>query len=254
MAAAALAASVISSQAAVYSQNIVGYVNVPFPTSGYVNLANPLDNPNSNQWTNTIPNPSPGGPGNGVLDGAALYVWNGNGYSTYFFDSTAPGGFDNGGGSPLSYTPTNNPGGFMFVLNNTGNPYTNTYVGTVHVDGLATGTNVVGFTTNVLGLGYNFVASKISIGGGISSVLQMSNPSPGGPGNGVLDGAGIYQPNINGSGTFSGYTLTYFDSTSSTGFDYGNGNPGAPEPQVPVGQGVIILNNTGVVYDWVQSL
>ncbi len=44
IAAAALAAGVISSQAQVYSANIVGYANVVCPASTLVLLANPLDN------------------------------------------------------------------------------------------------------------------------------------------------------------------------------------------------------------------
>ena len=54
MAAAALAAGIITSQAQpVYSQNIVGYVNQTF-VSGYVNVANPLDNGGGNSLTNII--------------------------------------------------------------------------------------------------------------------------------------------------------------------------------------------------------
>src|SRR5260221_370282 len=77
---------------------------------------------------------------------------------------------------------------------------TNTIVGTVHVEGGQTGSNV-GNTTNVLAAGYTFVASKVSVGGGITSSLQITNTG------GVLDGALIYVPNINGSGTFLGYTI-----------------------------------------------
>jgi hypothetical protein len=54
IAAATLAVGAISSQAQVYSQNIVGYVNVTVPPGSYVLLQNPLDTGN-NVLTNVIP-------------------------------------------------------------------------------------------------------------------------------------------------------------------------------------------------------
>ncbi len=56
IAAAALAATVISSEAQVYSANVVGYVNVVLQ-GGYNLEANPFDDGNGNHLTNLI-NPS----------------------------------------------------------------------------------------------------------------------------------------------------------------------------------------------------
>jgi hypothetical protein len=245
IAAAALAAGVISSQAQVYSQNIVGYVNTPAP-AGYLNIANPLDNASGNSLTNLFQNAG------GALDGVLVYLWNGTGYTIDQFDSQSPSGMDNSGGSAIPVAPIVNPGQMIYVWNNTGVGFTNTFVGTVHVEGAGTGS--VGVTTNNLLAGYNFVASKISIGGGITSTLQVTNTSPGGPGNGVLDGVLIYVPHILANGNFAGYTISQFDSTSSTGFDTSGGAQGAPEPIIPVGTGAIIFNNSGATYPWVQSL
>src|SRR5580692_11046853 len=90
IAAAALAAGIISSQAQVYSQNIVGYVNTPLPT-GFVNLANPLDGSNANNAiTNIIPVFS------GAYDGSLLQVWTGTQYTTYTIDSSFSTGIANG--------------------------------------------------------------------------------------------------------------------------------------------------------------
>jgi len=239
IAAAALAASVISSQAQVYSQNIVGYVNKPVIT-GYVNLANPLDNTTgtANSLTNIMQNVG------GALDGMLVYIWNGTGYTIVQFDSGSSTGISDLGATPVA-SPTVPPGGFLFLNNNTGVPFTNTFVGNVHVEGAGTGS--VGRTTNVLANGYNFVASKISVGGGLTSSLGLTNPG------GIIDGALIYTPNINGSGAFLGYVISQFDSGSGTGFSDLGATPVA-EPQVPVGSGVIINNNTGTPYEWTQNL
>jgi energy-converting hydrogenase Eha subunit F len=240
IAAAALAAGVISSQAQVYSQNIVGYVNTTL-VAGYVNVVNPLDNSAGNSLTNTISNPG------GVLDGAYVYIWNGTGYTVDSFDSSSPSGFDGPSGSALAQAPVIAPGQFVFLLNNTGVKMTNTFVGTVHVDGAGASTNVVGLSTNVLGNGYNFVSSKIPVAGDLITTLGLSNPG------GVLDGAYIYTPNIDATGAFHGYVVSSFDSSSTTGYDGPSGSGGYVEPILPVGQGVIILNNTGAPYTWVQS-
>jgi hypothetical protein len=239
MAAAALAAGIITSQAQpVYSQNIVGYVNQTF-VAGYVNVANPLDNGGGNSLTNIIPNVG------GALDGVAIYIWTGTGYTIDQLDSLSATGVSDLGNAPVP-APIINPGQMIFVGNSTGVQLTNTYTGTVHVDTAATGTNTIGSTTNLLAVGYNFVASKISVGGRISSDLQLTNPG------GVLDGVAIYVPNINGVGAFLGYNIVQFDSQSGTGFS-DLANAPVAEPSIPVASGVIIANNTGAPYTWVQS-
>jgi hypothetical protein len=243
IAAAALAAGIISSQAQtpVYSQNIVGYVNQIY-SPGYANVSNPLDNGVANTLTNLFPNPV------GALDGTLVYTWNGVGYTIYTIDSSFPTGVADFGDSVGQVAPVIAPGELIYYFNNTGLAISNTVVGTVHVDAIATGTNIVGVTTNVLTPGYNFVSSKISVGGGVSSSIGLTNPG------GVLDGTLIYIPNINGSGTFLGYTIRTIDSSFSTGFaDFGD-SVQEPEPIIPVGTGFIFFNNLGANYNWVQSL
>ena len=79
MAAAALAAGIISSQAQpVYSQNIVGYANVSLD-GGYNLLVNPFNVGASNgahEVFSTIP------------DGSTFLKWGGNGYNTYYYDTS----------------------------------------------------------------------------------------------------------------------------------------------------------------------
>jgi len=68
IAAAALAAGVISSQAQVYSQNIVGYVNQTFPSGQYVQINVPLQN-------SDVTNP-PEAVFPALQTGDQIYLWN----------------------------------------------------------------------------------------------------------------------------------------------------------------------------------
>jgi hypothetical protein len=242
IAAAALAASVISSQAQVYSQNIVGYVNAPLNT-GYALINNPLDSNLNDNITNAINIAS------GNYDGASVYVWNGHGYTIYTLDSGQPTLVGNASDSAAVTGPVVAPGTSFYLDNNTGVNQTNTFVGTVHVDAPATGTNVVGFTTNNLPTGQFFYSSALPIGGGLGSVLQLPVLS------GNLDGATVYIPNISGTpATIHGYTIYTVDSGQlPSGFGNASDSAEVPEPIIPVGGGFILNNNTGNPTTWVQS-
>jgi len=240
IAAAALAAGVISSQAQVYSQNIVGYVNSPTP-AGFTAVANPLGNGN-NSATNLFDTTS------GANDGSVLYIWTGTKYSQVQFDSTQTTGFSDAvSGNPVT-APTLAPGtGFLFNNQNASN--TVTYVGVVTIGGPGASTNVVGLTTNILSSHtlYSFPSSVLPIGGGISSVLGIVNVG------GNLDGSLVLIPKITG-GVVHGYTEFEFDSTQTTGFsDAVTGNAVA-EPVISVGGSFLFSNQSGSDYQWVQSL
>jgi hypothetical protein len=131
---------------------------------------------------------------------------------------------------------------------------TNTIVGTVHVDFAATGSQTVGTTTNLVGGNLQFVASKLPIAGGVTSVLGLTNSSPGGPGNGMLDGDQVFVPLLSVNGVFQGYNIETFDSTLSTGFGDAQDVDGIakPEPVIAVGGGFIFGNYGGTVV-WSQS-
>jgi hypothetical protein len=241
IAAAALAAGVISSQAqAVYSQNIVGYVNVPSPV-GYAAFANPLSNGN-NSATNFLDTTS------GNSDGTIVLTWTGTKYAQAAIDSTSATGFSN----PANFAPVPAPilaPGQGFLLNNLNASNTVTFVGTVAVGGPGASTNVVGITTNVLGNATTYViaSSVLPIGGGISSVLGLTNPG------GAIDGSVVLVPNVV-SGSIHGYTQTAFDSTSGTGFSNPANFAPLPEPVIPVGSSFLFNNQSGAPINWVQSL
>jgi hypothetical protein len=108
IAAAALVAGVVSSQAQVYSANIVGYVNSSCPANALVLLSNPLDDGTNqaNDLLASLPNKS------------SIQVWNGTGFTLIGKTSS---GF---AGNPAL------PVGTGFFVKSTSN-FTNTFVGNV---------------------------------------------------------------------------------------------------------------------------
>jgi hypothetical protein len=156
IAAAALAASVISSRAQVYSQNIVGYVNVPL-TTGYSALANQLDfdGTGTNNTVETVF-------GTNLLASTTVLAWE-PGLATYTSATwiNSKGTFK-WSGNTNGINAALNVGGGVFVSS----PATNnvTLVGTV-----IQGTNVIALTT-----GYNLVSPIQPIAGGLQTTLGFS--------------------------------------------------------------------------------
>jgi len=214
IAAAALAAGVISTQAQVYSQNVVGYVNTPLP-AGFTPIVNPLqnsDNTQTNSATVVMPN---------IPDLSYVYNWNGNSYVTYI---VFQGAYYDVNQNPVP-TPNFNVGNGLFI--NASQPFTNTFVGTVlTVNGGAPGTTVTN-TVNMV-QGYNFVNSQIPIAGGISTKLQLNCPD-------------------------LSYVYTWNGSSWNTAIVFGgafydvNQNP-IPEPQVNVGSAFFV--NASSAFQW----
>ncbi|MDR3560741.1 MAG: hypothetical protein P4N59_04775, partial [Negativicutes bacterium] len=239
IAGAALAASIISSQAGVYSQNIVGYVNLPVKL-GFTTLANPLDNGAGNSLTNLVP-PGPS------FDGSVVSVWTGTTFQAYVIDSSFSTGVGDPGDNFAVTPPTINPGQ-AFFLNNVVGSNTLTEVGTVHIGGAGTGT--VGIATNTLPASpvQTFISSVLPVGGGLASVLQFTNaanPS-------AFDGCVVSVPHVV-AGSVTGFDVVMFDSTFPTGFADPGDNFAVPEPVIPVGTGFFLNNTLGHSISWVQS-
>jgi len=140
IAAAALAAAVISTQAQVYSLNIVGYVNVVSP-AGFSIIGNQLDT-GTNTLANILPAPQ---------DGTVIYKYTSAGYQV----ANYLGGWGSAG------TNTLNPGEAAFIY--CPSATTNTFVGTV-----LTGTNTV-----ALQAGFNLVASPTPLAGYADTNLSL---------------------------------------------------------------------------------
>lgn len=234
--AAVLAAGLATSLADnVYSVNVVGYVN--FPTTVKLTYqSNPLDASGGNVGTNVIPN-------SGTWDTCEIQIWTGTKYQVSVFDSstddTSTGFTDRGGNAIPAPALTN---GMSYFFNNLSGVSNNiTYVGTVR-----TGTNYITlpYSPHLSG-----VASAIPLGGGISSVLELTN-------NGSLDTCEIQIPRINAAGNISQFQVYVFDSSTddtSTGFTDRGGNA-VPEPVIQPAGGFIFNNLSGSPQVWTQIL
>src|ERR1035437_4228217 len=225
MAAAALAAGIITSQAQpVYSQNIVGYVNTVTPGGGTYLIAVPFNvgvsNGANEVWPLVGGLPS-------IPDSSQLLVWTGSGYTTYLSDSGSPSLWDDYTGSSIPNAPLL-PVGKGFFLIPAGST-TNLFMGTVAVS--------VGTSNSMVlpGGGTFLVASAVPYGGAIT--------------NGASSGGGLALSSLNGLPdssqlliwTGSGYTTYLSDSGSPSLWDDYTGSSIPAPPTVGVGQGFFII-------------
>lgn len=169
MAAAALAAGLVTSNAQVYSQNVVGYVSLPL-TNGVLTLIAPaldLDGTGKNNTISTVFST------NGVTPGDVVYVFTGSGYDTISYALAGRGYATNGWylGSTLTNNYPINPGEAVFYAPQANE--TNVQVGNVLL-----GTNVVNAYFPIAANQVNLVSSVIPLSGGVTTVLGY-NPTPG---------------------------------------------------------------------------
>ena len=240
IAAAALASSVISSQAQVYSQNIVGYVNI-VETANVLSLEAPpldLDGTGTNNTIASIyPNPA---------TGDVVYAFNGVGYDTLTYkvnfnigtraNPTNVTGWFNGSTPAASYSI--NPGQSIFYAPTA--TETNTFVGMV-LQGTLTNKNNGYAASGYFGAGnYYLTSSQIPLAGGLDSVL------------GYVPGVGdvIYTYSSGGYDTWT--YKNYAVGTRQNPTNYLGWSDGAvyAEPQISVGQG-FWLNPAGGT-TWVE--
>jgi len=215
IAAAALAASAITSQAQVYSQNIVGYVNIPETANGFSLEAPALDmdgTGTNNTLASLFPAPALG-------DNLYLYSASAGQYQLYQYTHKAinhvqtTNWFDPNGN--VASTFKINPGQSYFY--NAAVAETNTYVGVV-LQGTLTNPNVP-----VAG-GFALVSSQVPLAGGLTSTLGYV-PTLG-------DNVYLYQ---GGAYALYQYTHKAINHVQTTNWFDPNGN--VNEPQIAVGQG-----------------
>lgn len=253
IAAAALAAGVVSSQAQVYSQNIVGYANIAAPSGGLNYLINcpfqiGVSNGINEVFGSTLPNNS------------QVLIWNGvNKYITCLYDNTDPNGVGPGApvwyqgddATPLVPLPTLPPGRGFFLI--PAGPTTNTFAGTIAVN--------VG-TSNVMNLAV----------GGINYLVSSVVPYAGAITNGNAFGGGM---NLNGLPNntqllfwngVNKYNTCLYDNTDPNGVGpgaplYYQGDDATPYvdpatggnvPTLKVGQGFFLVPASP--YQWTNGL
>jgi hypothetical protein len=237
MTAAALAAGVISSQAqTVYSQNVVGYVNVSIPAGKLQMVANQLDT-----GSNTLDNVFQG---TGLVSGSTVVLeWTGAGYNqyTYLNCSASPvspcvAGFYNLNNVEVGSTNYLQPGQGIFIHNEAASTITIPTVGQV-----VQGTNDYTIATGL-------------------NIYSIPQPLAGTP----LDAANVNFPVVSGSTVYlqwtgSGYNqYTYLNCSASpvspgqAGFYslanvYEDTNPAA---WPPAGGSFFIHNEAGKSMTW----
>jgi hypothetical protein len=219
LAAAALAAGVLSSQAqTVYSANIVGYVNQTVKAGEYQLIAPTLaaTSTNAPQDVYTI-----------LARGDTILLWTGTSYASYSYSGT-PGSWTDQNNNPVS-APNLGNGTGIFYLNNQGVDETNTTVGTVVL------TNTVTFTAGQYAL--------------VGSTPPISD---------TLDGTNLDLPIQRGdtvllwNSTNSTYQSYSFSGTVGSWSDQNN-NPVA-SPVLPVGAAFFYLNNSGSPEVWTNNI
>jgi len=232
IAAAALAASVISSEAQVYSQNIVGYANNAAPVAGNNYLIEvPFVIGVSNGANEVF--------GTSLPDFSQVLIWNPNTsiFTLFQSDSGSATGWDdnNFNSVPAPVLPVGQ--GFFFVPSA---PVTNTFAGAVAVSVGSTNQTVL----PVAGDNY-LIGSVIPYAG---SVTNGSNTGGGLNFNGIADFTQV----LIWSPTASTFTLYQTDASSSTGWDDNNFNP-VPAPTLSVGQAFFCVPSAANV-KWTQGL
>jgi len=245
IAAAALAASVISSEAQVYSQNVVGYANVGSPNAGQDYLI-------TVPFTVGVSNGANEVFGTNLTAGTQILVWNGSGYTTTIYDNSNPQGTPQGAtvfwyqsdDFTFATIPTLPVGQGFFII--PASPLTNTFAGAVAVN-VGTSNNMV-----LANAGQDYlVASVVPYAGAVTN----GTSSTGGPDLNNLT-AGTQVLIWNGSG----YTTTIYDNTNPQGTPAGATNywyasddfTFAPVPTISVGQGFFII--PAAPYTWTTGL
>lgn len=256
IAAAALVAGVISSQAQVYSQNIVGYYNIPVASGKFALVANQLVNGNDVAQTNNSINAIFSGlisDPNGVKN-TVLYKWNGAGYNvyqyfigadadTYFLGSGSVNGFYDPTGTLITSSLNQGSGSFLYNASNVA--LTNTMVGNV----------VIGTNTLSVVHGFNIYSIVQPISTNLTSSATFANfPGTSDP-NGVNNDT-LYMWNGNGYNVYQYFTgadadAYFLGSGSVAGFYDPTGLLINAAPQV--GQGFFLNHIVNTTVPWTVS-
>jgi len=156
IAAAALVAGIVSSEAQVYSANVVGYVNQTAANGVFALQANPLDN-----GTNTLASLFPS-----VPPATTVQTWDpvAGSFTLYKF---LAGHWKNG--TVVSDTVQILPGQGFFITPGGSVPYTNTFVGNVVA---APGSSV----TNTVGTGLHLVGSLVPYADYVTNTATINLP------------------------------------------------------------------------------
>ena len=254
IAAAALAAGIISTQASsVYSQNIVGYANLVINGGGaYTQVVNPFST-TTNDVEQLIT----------LQGGETVYIWHDTGYYVYVFQQGAVGGGfpsdwtdgggvtipgnlgDGGTGGAFTFVPAPQmtPGQAVFI--NEGAPtFTNTISGNVITSNTNSPTPING------GGAYTQFGSVVPVGGDLETNSVVGLPLNGGETVYIWHNTGYYVYQFQQGAVGGGFPSDWTDGGGVTIPNHlGDGGTGGaftfvPNPQITVG-GAVFYNNPG---------
>jgi hypothetical protein len=200
----------MSSQAQVYSQNVVGYVNVPL-SEGFNLVSTPLDSDGTGTNTSVI-----GVFTNSLPVNSQVYTFNGSGYTIASYAANKAHTATNWTSNPLI-----NPGLGYWVSIPTGafggGTSNITYVGTVLQGNLN--------NPNITGPGYFIVGSQVPIAGSLQTNLN-------------------YTPSLNDQVyTYNGSGYNIYSYAANKAHTATNWTPSVPN--ISVGQGFWLNSQTG---------
>ena len=216
LSAAALTAGLLSSQAQVYSANVVGYttsIGVSLP-SGFALISNPLDLDLTGTNTTLI-----SAIGTNVPSGTGIYAW--DNVNNTFFSSAVYNSKKGWIGDTADANHATQPGLGFFIQSPSSNNIT--FVGQVLQN--------IGSRSHTVPAGFSIVSSIVPIAGGITSNTNI-NYAP-------VSGDNVYQWDVAGQ--------TFFNSSV---YNTKKGWIGNGEPNVQVGE-AFFLNTGGNT--WVQN-
>jgi len=225
IAAAALAAGILSSSAQTYSQNIVGYVNQILPANASTLICNQLQGTNS---TTTAEAVLPA-----LQVGDSLLIWDpgiGN-YDTYLYLGGGSSGWLEPDGATVGGPPNISLGQGFYYFTGAGNPETNTFVGTVILtSSIALPANASTLVGSVAPLAANADDPNMAL------PLQVGDSL-------LLWDAGI--------GNYD--TYLYLGGGSSGWLEPDGATVGGP-PSLSVGQGFYYFTGAGNAESWNQNI
>jgi hypothetical protein len=230
-AAALLSAGFISTQAQVYSQNVVGYANVSTPAGPNYMITVPFAIGASNGANEIWPLISPGVPS--LPDFSEILIWNPStvSYTAYYSDSGSSTLWDDGSFNQNAPAPILPVGKGFFLIPSAN--VTNVFAGTIAVN---VGTsNATAFAT-----GPNYL-----VGCPVPYAGAVTNGDPttfaGGPNLSINGGLPDYSEILLWNPATVSYTAYYSDSGSSTLWDDGSFNQNVALPTLNVGQAFFLI-------------
>jgi len=234
IAVAALAVGIGSSLAQTYSQNIVGYANIPTPSSGTFYMITVPFTIGATNGANEVFVPG------SLPQYSYIMLWDPgtSGYTTYIADTDSFSGWDDSG-----YVATDAPivpVGQGFFLNPSGDNVTNVFAGTVAVN-VGTSNQMILPNSGT----FYLVSSVVPYNGAVTN----GTASNGGLN---LNGLPIYSYIMIWDPASSGYTTYIADSNSGCGWDDSGYIPLDAPPTLDVGQSFFI--NLTDAYTWTVGL